>query len=140
MNIVPVYPLEVDGYWTHLAEGMERACRKARCNRTAPELWQACRTGHYWLHVAKTDDGEVVGGIIMAVYETPWGRTVEVIAICGRDLRSWVRDLHEYPWLKTMKIQRAEAVGRPGLGRLLKPFLPIRVVRHVYEMELPNAG
>lgn len=140
MNIVPVYPLEVDGYWTHLSDGMERACKKARCNRIAPELCQACRTGHYWLHVAKTDDGEVVGGIIFSVYETPWGRTAEVIALCGHDLKGWVRDLREYRWLKTMNITRIEATGRPGFARLLRAFLPLRVIRHVYEMELSDAG
>lgn len=137
IHLIPV--LQVDSVWPQLAEGMERACNKARCNWTAPELHQACRTGRYWLHVV-TKEEAIVGGIVTAINETPWGRTLDVIALCGSGLAGWASALRAYPWLQEMKITRVVAEGRPGLGILLSRHVPIRVVRHVYEMDLANAG
>jgi hypothetical protein len=137
IHLIPV--LQVDSVWPQLADGMERACNKARCNWTAPELYQAVRNGTRFLHVATKDD-QIVGGIVTAITETPWGRTLDVTALCGHDLRGWARDLYAYPWLREMKINRVVAEGRPGLGKLLSRLVPISVVRHVYEMDLTNAG
>lgn len=126
---------EVDRVWPLIAQGMDRGCRKARSFLSEADLHRACRMGQYSLHVA-TKGGNITGAVVVNVYPSPWGRTLEVIALTGHDLSGWARDLYEYPWLKQTGIQRVIAEGRPGLGRLLAKYVPIRVVRHTYEMVL----
>lgn len=133
IHLVPVG--EVDRFWPLLAQGMDRGCRKARSYLSEPDLHQACQTGRYTLHVA-TKGNNIAGGVVTNTYPSPWGKTLEVIALSGDDLSTWARDLLEYPWLKSEGIRRVIAEGRPGLGKLLKKHVPIKVVRHTYEVVL----
>lgn len=122
-----VRPEEVDDLWPFLAQGMDRACRKARSDRTAVEIYQACRVGAWFLHVAE-EGNELLGAIATHIVRD----TVVVDAMCGRQMKRWLPELITLPFWKMNGVRRAEWGGRRGL-KIVPGAKPIRTS---FELEL----
>jgi len=134
IHLVPV--AEVDRVWPLLHQGMERACRKARCDRTAVDIYQACRNGAWFLHIV-IEDNAVMAGIVTQVT----GDVVTVQALCGRHMKRWLPELLVLDLWKTLGVSRAEWGGRVGLGTIIRTVAPnLKLVRQSFELELSHAS
>jgi hypothetical protein len=126
IQMVPV--LLVDKIWPQLQEGMAKACKKGGGQYTEGWLHTIARKGDAYL-VADMDGETVTSGIVCQ--EQNWsGRIVlNLLACCGKpyDSNAFIEFARA-----TFKVEKIIFEGRPGWGRTPG----VRVVRHVYEMEI----
>lgn len=134
ISLVPLHA--VDRVFPAVFAWVEKACRKARSNRTAPEIYAMCRNGSMWLALA-TDEDRVIGCIVMSIYEVQGERTLQYVIIGGEgDVDEWFDELLYWDWITSMGIKRIVSEGRPSWPRRLKHIVPdLKVIRVQFEWE-----
>ncbi len=130
----PVPTLQVDDTWPAVADGMEQALRRGRGGLTSIDLYRAVRAGHLFLHLIILDE-EIKGAFISELTETPYGRTMTIKTICGREMKRWLPELLDYGWPHVMGAKRVIFEGRKGWERAIKSA---RVIRQTYELDLAD--
>lgn len=132
IDIVPLHL--VDAFWKPLREGMAKACAKGGGQFTPDWLFRICRTGEALL-VVVTEGSEVKAGCVVQVQNWSGRMVLNVLAACGRGMRSWLQALHEYG-TSQFGVSAIVFEGRPGW----KVTPGVKVVRHVYEVDISNVG
>lgn len=142
IRLVPL--AEVDHAWPVVRPWVEQACRKARSNRSAVQLYAQCRNGSLWLAVAIVGPelSDVVGVSIMDISEVDGERLCQHVIVAGKgDTEAWFDELIRWDWLTEMGVKRVVSEGRAGWPERLKKLVPsIRVVRQVFEWRHGDAG
>lgn len=128
-----IQPAEVDYVWPMIAEGMERACEKAGSSYSNLDFYRMCRTGAAFLHIV-TQEG-IVGAVVTEPGMSRRGPFIKAVAMCGEDMERWIPDLVALDLWKGARFARFE--GRRGLQDKVPGA---KVIRQVYELELPHAG
>lgn len=130
---------QVDNVWPTVGPWVETACRKARSNRSMPQIYAQCRNGSLWLAVAITGPelSDIVGVSVMDISESETGRICQHVIVAGKgDTETWFADLIGWDWLTEMGIKRVVSEGRAGWPDRLKKLVPsIKIVRQVFEWE-----
>lgn len=120
---------------------VERACRKARSNRSAVQIYAQCRNGSLWLAIACTGPelADIVGVSVMDISDHEGERMLQHVIVAGKgDTDTWFYDLVHWDWLRQMGITRVVSEGRAGWPRRLKEVIPdLKVVRTVFEWRVP---
>lgn len=142
IRLVPL--AEVDHAWPVVRPWVEQACRKARSNRSAVQLYAQCRNGSLWLAVAIVGPAleDIVGVSIMDISESERGRLLQHVIVAGKgDTEAWFEELITWPWIGEMGVKIVNSEGRFGWPERLKKLVPsIRVVRQVFEWRHGDAG
>ena len=126
IELVPV--LLVDKVWPQLQPYMVKACKKGGGQYTEGWLHTVCRRGEAYL-VVDYEGTEIKAGVVCQ--EQNWsGRVVLNLLACGG--KKYDRKAFTSFAKETLGFDRVVYEGRPGWGRTPG----VRVVRHVYEMEL----
>ena len=129
IQIVPMF--QVDAVWPHLKDGMETACSKGGGQYTHDWLWTLCRKGDAFLIVAVEDEA-VKGGVVCQVQNWTGRMVLNVLAACGRDMKSWLQAMTDYG-LAQFGVQAIVFEGREGWRNVVPG---VRVVRCVYEVKV----
>jgi hypothetical protein len=127
IRLVPI--AGVDAIWPRIAAGMEECCRRSGGDITADWLFFGCRKGEALLAVV--EDGDEIAGALIATPQYWDGRRVlRILALCGRDMASWLEELKAFR--PPLGIEKVIFEGRAGWSRVPG----VREVRRVYEAEL----
>jgi hypothetical protein len=124
---------EVDAVWPMIVDDLERGYRKYGASSGVVDLHRSCRIGADFLVVKTDGEGGIKGA---AVLDVRTDGTLNLVAICGRDLTEWMPDLMNWEMLDVWRIKRFVAECRVGFYDLLKETMPgLKVLRHVLEWE-----
>lgn len=139
--MIRLVPLDqIDNIWPVVRPWVEQACRRARSNRSAVQIYAQCRNGSLWLAVAVTGPelGDIVGVSVMDITEGDERLCQHVIVAGNGDTETWFEELIRWEWLTEMGVKRVVSEGRPGWPERLKKLVPsIKVVRQVFEWQHP---
>lgn len=128
---------QIDHCWPVVMPWVEQACRKARSNRSAVQIYAQCRNGALWLAVACTGPEltDIVGVSIMDISDFEGERMLQHVIVAGKgDTDTWFAELIGWDWLTEIGVNRVVCEGRAGWPERLKPLIPsIKVVRQVFE-------
>jgi hypothetical protein len=134
---------QIDHCWPVVMPWVEQACRKARSNRSAVQIYAQCRNGSLWLAVACTGPelADIVGVIVMDITDHEGERILQHVVVAGKgDTDTWLDEMVNWDWQDQMGVNRVISEGRPGWLDRMKSIVPsIRVVRQVYEWRRGDA-
>jgi hypothetical protein len=122
----------VDSVWNVIRPGMARACEKGGGQIHEGYLRTLCRSGQAYLTVQINDQEIIEGAAVVQENHWPTGWVLEVIACSGPDMEVWVPNMINYAKEQFRHCTRLVFEGREGW----KAMPGVRVVRHVYEMDL----
>ena len=82
----------VDGVWSALADGLQRALLKTGVDLTLADLWQQARRGDAFLCVAH-DEERLYGASLWRPETWQTGTKLRCLALYGTDMASWIGDM-----------------------------------------------
>lgn len=119
--------------WDKVAPAFVACLEKTPSYFTVGELWTWCRGGSAFL-ILLHDETDVYGG---SVWHFEGDRFVCLI-LAGRESDEWIKPLFDAASIVARNggAKCLRAAGRRGLGPKLRKHLPVKIIRHTYEVGL----
>jgi hypothetical protein len=136
ISVTRVLSGDVDKFWPHVAQGMQRSCVKSGGQLSAGYLWQECRGDRAFLYIVH-DEGRLLGAAVFAFRDWPSGLRYVGLGLCGVNAKDWFEDLHNQV-REDAKMGGAVAIvdaARPGMRKFYKAKA-IKTIQVVYEEKL----
>jgi len=129
ISLVPLHL--VDGIWSSVKDGFQKASDRFGGDLTVGELWQGCRAGHVYLFVVH-DDQKVVAATAWKPELWRSGPKFRCLALYGLGMQDWMPELHEKVRQTAIQCgcETLLAEGREGWKRI---FDKAKVLRVTYE-------
>lgn len=125
---------QVDGVWSSVAGGLEKACRKTGGDLTSDYLWSECRAGRAFLAVV-TRDQNIIAASVWRFEKWTSGTKLRCLALYGSGLKSWLPEHMEF-LNELAKAGGAKTLVSEGREGFKKIFPKARILRTLYEVEL----